>query len=159
MVALGLGSAMVLVVIVEKNIWAPAWLAVKPSKSLHQSYQQFDAIVDLASDGRRGGVYEGIEAVKFAELVKATEVVKFLETGELPDVIKLVEADELVGFVRLGKKEVLTLVRELEVSQSGTRWLLSEVKEVVSGGTGWDWAVGPTVTEELNFHYLRYPDT
>ena len=76
MVALGLGSAMVVAFVVEKNIWAPAWLAVELSKSLHQSYQQFDAIVDLALDGRRGGVYEGIEAVKSAE------VVKFLETGE-----------------------------------------------------------------------------
>ena len=105
----GTSLAMVVAFIVEKNIGVPAWLAVEPSKSLHQSYQQFDIIVDLASDGRRGGVYEGIEAVKFAELVKSTEVVKFLETGELPDAIKLVEADELVGFVRLGKKEVLTL--------------------------------------------------
>ena len=109
MVALGLGSAMVLAVIVEKNIWAPAWLAVKPSKSLHQSYQQFDIIVDLASDGRRGEVNEGIEAVKSAEVVKSTEVVMILEAGKLPDAIKLVEADELVGSLRLGKKEVLTL--------------------------------------------------
>ena len=31
----------------------------------------------------------------------------------------------------------------------GTRGPLSEVKEVVLGGTGCDWAVGPTVTEEL----------
>ena len=72
---------MVVAFIVEKNIWAPAWLEVEPSKSLHQSYQQFHTIVDLASDGRRRDVYERIEAVKFAEEVK------FLEAGELPDAI------------------------------------------------------------------------
>ena len=103
MVALGLVTAMVPVVSVEKDIWAPAWLTVEPSKSLHQSYQQFDTIVDLALDGRRGDVYEGLEAVKLAEVVNLPDV------GKLPDTIKLVEADDLVGFATLGEKEILTL--------------------------------------------------
>ena len=134
---------MVIAVIVEKNISAPAWLVVEPSKSLHQSYQQFDTIVDLASDGRRGDVDEGIETVKSAE------VVTFLEAGELPDAIELVEAGELVGFVTLGEKEILMLEGELEVGQIGMRGPLREVKEVILEGTGCDWAVGPTVVEKL----------
>lgn len=132
---------MVVAVIVEKNISAPAWLVVEPSKSLHQSYQQFDTIVDLASEGRRD-VGEGIETAKSAE------VVKFLEAGELLDAIELVEAGELVGFVTLGEKEMLMLEGELEVGQMGMRGPLREVKEVLLEGTGCDWAVGPTVVEK-----------
>ena len=114
---------MVVAVIVEKNISAPAWLVVEPSKSLHQSYQQFDTIVDLASEGRRD-VGEGIETVKSAEV------------------------GELVGFVTLGEKEMLMLEGELEVGQMGMRGPLREVKEVILEGTGCDWAVGPTVVEK-----------
>ena len=82
---------------------------------MHQSYQQLASIVDLASDGRRADVNEGIEAVKFAgvvkdvEVVKYDEVVKFAEAGKLPEAIKLVEADEVAGYVTLGEKEVLML--------------------------------------------------
>ena len=159
MVALGLVTAMVVAVVVERNIWAPAWLVLEPSKLLHQSYQQFDTIVYLASDGRRGDVYEGIETVKFAEVVKSAEAVKstevvkpaevveFLGAGELPDAIELVEVDGLAGFVMLGRKEVLVLEVELEVGQMGIRGPLREVMEIVLEGT--DWAVGPPMIEEL----------
>lgn len=92
---------------------------------------------------------KGIEAVKFAEVVKSAEVIKILEAGELSDAVKLVEADGLVGFVTLGEKELLTLKGELGVGQMGIRGPLREVKEIVLEGIGCDWAVGPTVVEEL----------
>ena len=110
---------------------------------MHQSYQQFGTIIDLASDGRRGGVYEGIEAVT------AAAVVGFLEAEELPDAIGLVEANELVGIMTLGGMEGLMLETELKVDQMGIRGPLREVKEVLLGGTGCDCALGPTVIEDL----------
>ena len=143
MVALGLVTATVPAVIVEKNIGAPAWLAVEPSKPLHQSYQQLDTIADLASDGRRGGVYEGIEAVTAAVVVESAEVVRLLEVEKLPDAVGL------VGVMTLGGMEGLMLEAALEVDQMGIRGPLREVKEVVLGGIGCDWALGPTVFEEL----------
>ncbi len=128
---------------------------------MHQSYQQFDTIIDLASDRGRVDVYEGIEAVKlaevakfaevvrYAEAVKFAEVVRFVEAGELPNAIKLVEADDLVGFVTFGEKEVLTLEGEPKVGKMGIRGPLREVKEVVLEGTDCDWAVGPMIIEEV----------
>ena len=116
---------------------------------MHHSYQQFGTIIDLASDGRRGGVYEGIEAVTAAAVVESAEVVRFLEAEELPDAIGLIEANELVGIMTLGGMEGLMLETELKVDQMGIRGPLREVKEVVLGGTGCDWALGPTVIEGL----------
>ena len=118
-------------------------------RSLHQSYQQLDAIIDLGSNGRGGGVEKRVEAVKSAEVIKIAEFVKFTEAGKLPEAIELVEADELVEYVTLGEKEVLMLGGELEVGQVGIRELLREVKEVVLEATGCDWAVRPTVIGEL----------
>ena len=97
-------------------------------RSLHQSYQQLDAIIDLGSNGRGGGVDEGVEAVKSAEVVRFADFVKFTEAGKLPEAIELVEADELVEYVTLREKEVLMLGGELEVGQVGIRELLREVK-------------------------------
>ena len=111
---------------------------------MHQSYQQLDIIVDFASDGRRGDINEGIEAVKlagvvrYAEVVKFAEFVKFAEAGKLSEAMKLVEVNELIGYVTLGEKEVLMLEGELEVGQMGVRGPLGEVKEVVLEGTGCD---------------------
>ena len=85
---------------------------------MHQSYQQLDIIVDFASEGRRGKVDEGIEAVKLAGVVKFVEFVKVAEAGKPPEAMKLVEVDELVGYVTLGKEKVLTLEGEPELGQT-----------------------------------------
>ena len=127
-------------------------------------------IVDLASDGRREDVDEGIEVIKFAGVVKYAEVVgcaefvefaefvKFAEAGKLPEAMKLVEVDELIGNVTLGEKEVLMLEGELEVGQMGVRGPLREVKEVLLEGTGCDWAVGSTVIGELRCDNSKVED-
>ena len=116
---------------------------------MHQSYQQFDTIIDLASDGGKVEVIEGIEAVKLAEVGKFAGVGKYAEARELPNAIKLVEADDLVGFVTFGEKKVLTLEGEAKVGKIGMRGPLREVKEVILEGTGCDWAIGPIAIEEL----------